>query len=154
MNEKIKQNEVQKYYLAAVHGLFKQKEGTLTGYLVKDADANKVAVADRPMPGGKRIETRYHVLSESAGNTLLEVELVTGRTHQIRAHMAHIGHPLLGDGKYGENRDERRRGYKYQALYAYRLVFAFKDGEGPLGYLAGRSFEIPRADVWFLKDFQ
>ena len=154
MNEKIKRNEVQKYYLAAVSGTFKQKEGTLTGYLVKDAEHNKVTVADRPMPGGKRIETRYRVLSEKNGNALLEVELVTGRTHQIRAHMAHIGHPLLGDGKYGENREERRRGYKYQALYAYRLVFSFKDGEGPLGYLCGRSFEIPRADVWFLKDFQ
>ena len=153
MNEKIKHNEVQKYYLAAVAGTFRQKEGTLTGYLVKDAEHNKVTVADKPMPGGKRIETRYRVLSEKNGNALLEVELVTGRTHQIRAHMAHIGHPLLGDGKYGENRDERRRGYKYQALYAYRLVFAFQNGEGPLGYLNGLSFEIPRADVWFLKDF-
>ena len=153
MNEKIKQNEVQKFYLAAVEGTFKKREGTLTGYLVKDAEHNKVTVAEKPVPGGKRIETRYRVLAEAAGNSLLEVELVTGRTHQIRAHMAYIGHPLLGDGKYGENREERRRGYKYQALYAYRLVFDFKNDEGPLGYLAGRSFEIPRGDVWFLSDF-
>ena len=67
--------------------------------------------------------------------------------------MAHIGHPLLGDGKYGVNRRDRERGYKYQALYAYRLAFRFENGEGALGYLNGKSFEIPKESVWFLKKF-
>jgi 23S rRNA pseudouridine955/2504/2580 synthase len=84
----------------------------------------------------------------------LEVELITGRTHQIRAHMAHIGHPLLGDGKYGVNRDDRARGYKYQALYAYRLIFDFKNDEGPLGYLRGKEVRLPDSAVWFLEDFK
>ena len=93
------------------------------------------------------------MLATRGGNSLLEVELVTGRTHQIRAHLAHIGHPLLGDGKYGQNRDEKKRGYKYQALYAYRLSFDVVGGDNELSYLEGKSFEIPRQDIWFLKDF-
>ena len=111
-------------------------------------------ISDRRRDGYKNIITKYKVLRERDSASLLEVELVTGRTHQIRAHMAHIGHPLMGDGKYGVNRKERERGYKFQALYAYRLRFDFQNSEGALGYLNGKSFEIPRSDVWFLKDFE
>jgi 23S rRNA pseudouridine955/2504/2580 synthase len=84
---------------------------------------------------------------------LVEIDLVTGRTHQIRAHMAHIGHPLLGDGKYGINRDDKARGYKYQALYAYRLVFDFGKDEGYLGYLSGKQVNLAPDDVWFVSEF-
>ena len=153
MNEKIKENKISKFYLCAAHGKMPKRADTLVGYLRKDSEKNLVTVSDTPLRGGKNIETRYRVLREKNGNSLLEVELVTGRTHQIRAHLAHIGHPLLGDGKYGKNRDEKGKGYKYQALYAYRLAFDPVEEEGALAYLEGKSFEIPQDDVWFLKDF-
>ncbi len=154
MNEKIKQNEISKFYLCAVKGKLPRSVDELRGYLKKDAAENQVRVSDRPIPGGKHIITRYRVLAEKNGNSLLEVELVTGRTHQIRAHLAHIGHPLLGDGKYGVNRAERGRGYKHQALYAVRLRFDFVNDEGPLGYLRGKECAIDRSEVWFLKEFE
>ena len=94
------------------------------------------------------------MLDSYADSALLEVDLITGRTHQIRAHMAHIGHPLVGDGKYGVNRDDKRRGYKFQALYAYKLKFAFADREGLLGYLDGKTVALDKNDIWFLKDFE
>lgn len=154
MNEKIKQNEISKFYLCAAHGGLPKKADTLRGFLRKDSAKNIVTVSDTPLKGGKNIETRYRVLREKNGNSLLEVELITGRTHQIRAHLAHIGNPLLGDGKYGKNREEKGRGYKYQALYAYKLIFDRVGGEGVLSYLEGKTFKIPEGDVWFLKDFQ
>ena len=112
---------------------------------------------DKTFPGAKEIITKYRVLGErrDGGETvsLLEVELVTGRTHQIRAHLAHIGHPLVGDGKYGINREDKRSGYKFQALYAYRLRFDLSKDAGVLDYLRGREFVISPAAVWFTKGF-
>ena len=153
MNEKIKNNEISKFYLCAVKGIMPKKSDTLTGYLIKDSATNTVTVYDRKVKDAKNIITKYRVLAEKNGNSLLEVELVTGRTHQIRAHMAHIGHPLLGDGKYGVNRGEKRDGYKYQALYAYRIRFDFADDSGTLGYLRGKTAELDKKDIWFLSDF-
>ncbi len=153
MNEKIKNNEISKFYLCAVHGTPKPKQQTLKGYLIKDSAANTVRVYDKKVGAAKEIITKYRVISEKNGNSLLEVELVTGRTHQIRAHMAHIGHPLLGDGKYGINKNDREKGYKYQALYAYRLRFDFATGEGELGYLRGKEVAIDKGDIRFLEDF-
>lgn len=153
MNEKIKNNEISKFYLCAVKGIMPKKSDTLTGYLIKDSATNTVTVYDRKVKDAKNIITKYRVLAEKNGNSLLEVELVTGRTHQIRAHMAHIGHPLLGDGKYGVNRGEKRDGYKYQALYAYRIRFDFADDSGTLGYLRGKTVELDKKDIWFLSDF-
>lgn len=153
MNERIKRDQLSKFYLCAAHGKMPKRADTLTGYLRKDSEKNMVTVSDKPLRGGKDIVTRYRVLREAAGRSLLEVELVTGRTHQIRAHLAHVGHPLLGDGKYGKNKNERGQGYKHQALYAYKLVFDTVHVDDVLAYLEGRSFSIPLDDVWFLKDF-
>lgn len=153
MNEKIRNDEVQKFYYCVVHGRMPKREDTLRAYLKKNSADNLVSISDTKKDGWKEIITKYRLLAEWQGLSLLEIELVTGRTHQIRAHMAHIGHPLLGDGKYGVNRRDRERGYKYQALYAYRLAFRFADGNGTLGYLNGKQFELPKASIWFLKDF-
>ena len=153
MNAKIRLDALSKCYLCAVHGKMPKKQDTLRGYLRKDSATNTVTVSDTKKAGYKEIITKYRVLRESGSCSLLEVELITGRTHQIRAHLSHIGHPLVGDGKYGVNREDRTKGYKYQALYAYRLTFRKTEGEGALAYLEGKSFSLDTEDIWFLKDF-
>lgn len=151
LNQKLKDRELEKYYLCVVHGKIPKKSGLLTGWLSKDEKKNKVEVFTRELPNTKQIKTKYSVLSEKDGLSLVEVELLTGRTHQIRAHFASIGHPLLGDGKYGTNALNKALGYKKQFLYSYRLKFTFETDAGILNYLNGKSFEVP--DVWFRREF-
>ena len=154
MNEKIRLREIDKLYLAAVHGIPAKKEATLTGYLIKDEKLNKVRVYDKnPPKGAKNIITKYKVIATKGSDALIEVELLTGRTHQIRAHMAYIGHPLVGDGKYGVNKGDKAEGYKYQALYSYKLRFSFKGEPTALEYLNGKEFSIPKKDIYFTSDF-
>ncbi len=151
LNQKLKDREMEKYYLCVIHGTLRRKSGLLTGWLIKDENKNKVEVFTSERRGSKEIRTKYNVLDEKDGLSLVEVELLTGRTHQIRAHFASIGHPLLGDGKYGTNALNKALGYKKQFLYSYRLKFTFSSEAGCLEYLNGKSFEIN--DVWFRREF-
>ena len=155
MNEKIKFREIDKFYLAAVHGIPKPESATIKGYLLKDDKQNIVRVYDKNPPrGAKEIITKYKVVAKKSDSALIEVELLTGRTHQIRAHMAHIGHPLVGDGKYGINKNDRAKGYKYQALYSYKLRFSFDTSTKTcLDYLNGKEFKIPKGDIYFTKEY-
>ncbi len=144
MNQKIKDRELDKRYLAIVEGVPKKKEGSLRGYLFKDAKKNRVFVTDIPQTGSKSCQTNYKVLSSCNGLSLVECELITGRTHQIRAQFAHAGHPLLGDGKYGKL--DKRFNRNYQALYSYKLTFAFTTEAGALEHLNGKSFRVENVE--------
>lgn len=149
LNEKIKARELDKRYLCVVHGKMPKSSDALTGYLEKDEENNIVTVSKRMRENSKTIKTQYTVLKERDGLSLLEVRLLTGRTHQIRAHLAAIGHPLLGDGKYGVNKADRKLGFVHQALCSYKLKFDFKTDAGELEYLNGREFTVK--SVWFAK---
>lgn len=152
LNQKMKDRELHKYYLCVVHGTLDEKEGLLEGWLWKDEAKNKVFIhKQKKNPDDKTIRTSYRVLREGNGLSLLEVDLLTGRTHQIRAHFASIGHPLLGDGKYGTNAQNKQSGLKKQCLCSYKLQFDFTTDAGELDYLNGKLFEIE--DVWFRTEF-
>lgn len=151
LNQKMKDRELHKFYLCIVHGTPKAKSGLLEGYLHKNEDKNIVKISKTQFGDSKEIRTKYSVLDSKNGLSLIEVELLTGRTHQIRAHFASIGHPLLGDGKYGTNAQNKKYGYKKQCLYSYKLVFDFKSDAGILEYLNGREFAVQ--DVWFKDAF-
>ena len=144
LNQKIKDRELDKRYLCIVHGTPNPKDGTLHGYLFKDAAKNRVYVTKESQKGSKTCITNYRTLKSANGLSLVECELITGRTHQIRAQMAFAGHPLLGDGKYGKL--DKRYDRNYQALYSYRLLFDFKTDGDILQYLHGKEFQVEKVD--------
>ncbi|MBE6991709.1 MAG: RluA family pseudouridine synthase [Ruminococcaceae bacterium] len=146
MNQKIKDREMEKYYLCIVHGKMTPAEGKLEGFIFKDEVKKQVYVTQKPQPGAKTAVTLYKTLKTNGKLSLLECELITGRTHQIRAMFASAGHPLLGDGKYGNQAKDKPYGRKYQALYSYRLKFAFTTDAGALEYLNGMEFRAPKVD--------
>ena len=154
LNAQMKKRNLKKTYLCVIHGIPQKPSGLLEGYLIKDEKKNLVKVLKAPCDGAKEIRTRYKVLDTDREKdlSLVEVDLLTGRTHQIRAHFASIGHPLLGDGKYGTNKLNKEFGYKKQFLYSYKLAFALDDEAGILSYLTGRNFEVK--DVWFRREFE
>jgi len=152
INEKIKLREIDKYYLAAVHGAPDPPSGRLAGFIFKDAVKNRVFVKKDSIPGAKTAAMEYKTLEAAGQLSLLECRLITGRTHQIRAQLAYIGHPLLGDGKYGSERLNKPYGEKYQALSSYKLVFNFKTDAGILQYLDKSAFmlrNVPFVEKYF-----
>lgn len=144
--DKIKYREIDKRYLTVVHGVPKKKTDLLEGYLEKDEEKNRVYMSKKSTDTNKFVRTKYTVLQSKNNLSLLEIELLTGRTHQIRAHMAAIGHPLLGEGKYSKSND-KKLGFDKQALYSYSLKFDFKTDAGILNYLNGKRFTVK--EVWF-----
>lgn len=149
LNQKVKDRELDKRYLAIIEGTMKPEKGSLKGQIFKDAAKNRVFVSDKPQPGSKTAVTNYVTLEKKNGLSLVECELITGRTHQIRAQFAHAGHPLLGDGKYGKL--DKRYDRRYQALYSYKLTFTFTTESGILEYLNGKSFQVEQVD--FVKEY-
>ena len=149
MNQKVKDRELDKRYLAVIHGVMKPENGELKGYLFKDAKKNRVYVTKTSQPGSKTCITKYQTLKKNRDLSLVECELITGRTHQIRAQFAANGHPLLGDGKYGKAETKYNR--KFQALYSYRLTFSFTTDAGILEPLRGKSFQVE--DVDFVREY-
>ncbi len=141
LNACIRDRELHKYYLCLLKGVPSPREATLRHFMRKDERENKAIVYDHTVPGGKTMVTRYRVLKSYKKIALAEIELKTGRTHQIRAHMAYIGCPLVGDGKYSDNRRERALGFNSQALCSYKLIFDFKE-PCALSYLNGREFTV------------
>ena len=148
--DKIKYREMDKRYLAVVHGIPKKKSDTLEGFLEKNESKNQVYLKNSKTAEAKTIKTKYRVLQSKNNLSLVEIELLTGRTHQIRAHMASIGHPLLGEGKYNKSAKDRKMGFDKQALYSYSLKFDFKTDAGILNYLNGKRFTVKK--VWFAEE--
>lgn len=139
MNKRIKMRYILKQYLAAVHGKPSPAEGTISGFIRKDSSANRVYVSSQKRNAGEKDAITKYKLIESKGDiSLIQVDLVTGRTHQIRAHLSSVGHPLLGDGKYAVNKKDRQQGFCHQSLCAYRLKFLPSDTEDSLSYLEGK----------------
>lgn len=142
MDMKIRNREVSKFYLCAAAGSIEPPEGELKGYLLKEG--KRVKVLQKPAPGAQQAQTRYRTISCENDVSLVECELLTGRTHQIRAQFAAAGHPLIGDTQYGDRQINSRHASNFQQLYSYKLQFDFITDAGILNYLKGRSFRVKR----------
>lgn len=153
MNEIIKNREIEKTYLAAAHGIFESKKGEMVSYLEKNKEQNRVYVKSAPVKGALTAKLEYEVLAENKQKnlSLIKINLKTGRTHQIRAQLAAAGHPLLGDGKYAVNKEDRKMGYSSQALCSYSVKFKFAADQGILNYLNDVEVKTQKPD--FVKLF-
>ena len=152
MNQKIRDRELHKSYLCVTCGHVRPKDGTIRNYILRHEDERRVSVHDHPVPGARTAVTRYRVLRETPELSLVECDLITGRTHQLRAQFAHLGRPLLGDSKYGRNDMNRKYHRKTQALCSHKLRFDFTTDAGSLAYLNGKTFTVPRTEFVSLFD--
>ena len=140
---KFKNHEIEKHYLALVYGVPKKSSQKLTAYLFKDSKKSFVYISDEAKKGYSKIITSYSVVEKySNGTCLLDVEIETGKTHQIRAHLAHIGLPIVGDGKYGDYEVNKKLKKQTQELTSYKLKFNFSADSGILEYLKGKEFVL------------
>lgn len=151
MNQKIRDRELSKRYLCVAVGRLSPSSGTLKCFLRKDEAGKQVYVSHRPAPDGRTAVTLYRTLAVRGELSLVECDLITGRTHQIRAQLADAGAPLLGDGKYGSERVNRRYHQKHQALCSWSLTFSFTTDAGVLNELNGRHWQVP--SVAFVEEF-
>lgn len=148
LSEKIKQKKVKKFYTCILNGSLKRAQDELVAYLKKIDSKGRVFVWDNQVKGSLIIKTGYRVLKELSVKeqdlnfSLVQAHLITGRTHQLRAHFAHIGHPILGDGKYGINRMNKRFNVYWQCLWATRLEFDFGKEDEAFSYLDKKIFEV------------
>lgn len=142
--DKFKNKEIEKHYLAVVYGIVKKGHEVLESYLFKDSKKSMVFISDTPKKNYEKIITEYTVLERNSkeNTTKLDVNLHTGKTHQIRAHLAHIGHPIIGDGKYGNNEINKKFKRKIQDLTSYKLIFKFKTDSGILNYLNEKEIKL------------
>lgn len=142
--DKFKNREIEKHYLATVYGIPKVKKIRLEAYLFKDNKKSIVYISDTPKTGYQKIITSYKVIDENKkdNTSILDIELETGRTHQIRAHLAHVGYPILGDGKYGINEINKKFNQKTQLLQSNSIKFTFKTPSGILEYLTGKEIKL------------
>ena len=152
LTEAIKKREIEKRYLCVTFGRPNPPAALLRDYLLKDAERGIVRITDTTAGGAKEVITGYETLAVSGRLALLEVELVTGRTHQIRAHLAHIGCPILGDSKYGNNAANRELRLKYQALCAWELKFPAKISDERFAHLTGRVFHAEKP--WYCQQVE
>lgn len=152
LNEIIRNKELHRKYLCLAVSEPPKDKDTIHAHLIKNNKTNKVSISDIPLNNYRNISTRYKVLKRMNNFTLLEIELITGRTHQIRAHMAHIGSSILGDNKYGKQSINKKYNIHHQALCAYNLEFNLKK-EYSLSYLNHKSFTIPSNNIWFIAKF-
>ena len=141
--EEIKNRRIEKTYLCVTFGRPSPAAGTLGGYLIKDADRGVVRIVEEKLAGAKDVRTEYETLAVSGRLALLKVRLITGRTHQIRAHLASIGCPVLGDSKYGNNAANRELKLKYQALCAWKLELPHFT-QPDFAFLSGKTFTAPK----------